>query len=190
MRCMLGFKVSLLSLFIAVSVVGCQESLPSDPAAASLEGVVADGSTTTASATESSAINQQLAALRGATAPFHNFDKADAAGYGVQLTPCLEQLPDGAQGIHYGNPAIIDGTVSLLEPEILLYEPRSNGHLRLVGVEYIVPLSFDQPEPLFGRQFHANEGAGVWALHVWNWRINPHGMFEDWNPKVSCEYAE
>ena len=26
------------------------------------------------------------------------------------------------------------------------------------------------------------------ALHVWAWEPNPHGMFVDWNPKVSCEH--
>jgi hypothetical protein len=134
--------------------------------------------------------NQDLAAVRRATAPFHNFGKAVAAGYGVQVTPCLEQLPDGAQGFHYGNPALIDGTVSVTEPEVLLYEPQRSGRLRLVAVEYIVPLSFDEPAPLFGQHFHANEGAGLWALHVWNWRSNPSGMFEDWNPKVSCDHAD
>ncbi len=134
-------------------------------------------------------INQDLAAVRGATARFHNFDKADAAGWGTPVTGCDEKLPDGAQGIHYANVSLIDGTVSMLEPEILQYEPQASGRLRLVGVEYIVPLAFDQPDPLFGQHFHANEAAGLWALHVWIWRHNPDGMFEDWNPKVSCENA-
>jgi ATPase subunit of ABC transporter with duplicated ATPase domains len=26
-----------------------------------------------------------------------------------------------------------------------------------------------------------------YALHVWAWKHNPHGMSVDWNPKVSCE---
>ncbi|MDX1578074.1 MAG: hypothetical protein R3266_06300 [Gemmatimonadota bacterium] len=133
--------------------------------------------------------HRQLAALRRATAPFHNFGKAQAAGYVALLTPCLEQLPDGAQGFHYGNPALIDGSVNLLEPEILQYEPQPGGHLRLVGVEYIVPLSEPEPAPLLGQHFHANPNAGIWGLHVWLWRHNPSGMFADWNPKVSCEHA-
>lgn len=135
-------------------------------------------------------ISQQLAALRRATAAFHNFDKAAAAGYDAQITGCDEQLPDGAQGIHYANLALIDGTASLLEPELLQYEPQAGGHLRLVGIEYIVPLTEAQPPPLLGHQFHANEAAGVWALHVWAWRNNPSGLFADWNPKVSCQHAD
>jgi hypothetical protein len=26
-----------------------------------------------------------------------------------------------------------------------------------------------------------------YALHVWAWKANPHGVFMDWNPEVSCE---
>lgn len=29
-----------------------------------------------------------------------------------------------------------------------------------------------------------------WLLHVWVWKHNPNGMFEDWNPNVSCEHAD
>ena len=30
------------------------------------------------------------------------------------------------------------------------------------------------------------EQLGVYILHAWIWKNNPAGMFEDWNPKVSC----
>ncbi len=138
--------------------------------------------------------NQQLAALRRLTAPFHNFEKAVEAGYGVQITPCWYHRELGAQGYHYGNPALItDGTVSLLEPELLMYEPQRNGQLRLVGVEYIVPIALwqgEDPPSLLGQEFHRNEALGLYALHVWLWRHNPAGIFADWNPMVSCRFAE
>jgi hypothetical protein len=181
------FRSSLAAIAAVVAVVfamACEQATTSPPEQATLlETISAD-------VTAGAVMNQELAALRRATAPFHNFDKAAAAGYGVQLTPCDEQLPDGAQGYHYGNPALIDGTASLLEPEILQYEPQAGGHLRLVGIEYIVPLTEPQPPPLLGQQFHANQAAGLWALHVWAWRHNPSGMFADWNPKVSCKHAQ
>jgi hypothetical protein len=25
-----------------------------------------------------------------------------------------------------------------------------------------------------------------WELHAWVWRHNPNGLFDDWNPRVSC----
>ena len=141
----------------------------------------------------SAAVNKDLAALRRLTAPFHNFDKAEAAGWGAQITPCLEDATLGAQGFHYGNPAFIDGEANALEPELLLYEPQPNGRLRLVGIEYIVPFTIvpatADPPSLFGQDFHQNFVFGVWALHVWVWRHNPSGLVADWNPQVSCAAA-
>lgn len=138
-------------------------------------------------------INRDLAALRRLTARFHDFGAAAAAGWDAQITPCLEDPSLGGQGFHYGNPAFIDGDVNLLEPELLLYEPQSNGRLRLVGIEYIVPFAFvpaaADPPTLLGQEFHQNFFFGVWALHVWTWRHNPSGLFADWNPQVTCAAA-
>jgi hypothetical protein len=138
-------------------------------------------------------VNQDLAALRRVTAAFHDFDNATAAGWSAQITVCLEDPTLGAQGFHYGNPAFIDGEANLLEPELLLYEPQSNGRFRLVGIEYIVPFTIvpatADPPTLFGQDFHQNFVFGVWALHVWVWRHNPSGLFADWNPQVSCAAA-
>lgn len=173
------------AMLAAASFTACDQAATSLPESATFLELQAVSSRVPAGAQ----LNRQFAALRRATAPFHNFDKAVAAGWDAQLTDCLEQLPEGAQGYHYGNVALIDGTVSLRQPELLLYEPQAGGHLRLVGVEYIVPLSEPQPPPLFGHEFHANEAVGLWALHVWIWRHNPRGIFEDWNPKVSCKHA-
>ena len=179
-------------MFILIPAACDSTPLPTDVSGQTASGAELDSQL----AASYAGISQDLAAVRSATASFHNFDKADAAGYGFELTPCAEQLPDGAQGFHYANLALIgDGTVSLLEPELLTYEPQASGRLRLVGVEYIALLEIEgiptpQPPDLFGQQFHRNTDAGVWALHVWNWRNNPDGMFEDWNPHVSCEYAD
>ena len=93
---------------------------------------------------------------------------------------------------HFGKAALIDGTVDVLEPELLVYEPQKNGRMRLVAVEYIVPFDMwtaNEPPMLFGQAFHRNEAFGLWVLHVWHFRHNPAGMFSDWNPTVSCEYA-
>ena len=131
---------------------------------------------------------QDLAMLRRATAPYHRFETATAAGWSAQITGCMSS-PAGAMGFHYGNPAIIDGTVSVDAPELLLYEPEANGRMRLVAVEYIVPLSaWTSPTPprLFGHDFHVNSAFGIWALHAWVWKENPNGMYADWNPNVSC----
>ena len=137
-------------------------------------------------------VQREIARLRDLTAPFHQFETAVAAGWGAQITSCFSDPTRGGMGYHYGNIALIDGTVDALAPELLLYEPQKNGRLRLVAVEYIVPFSSwtsSQPPRLFDQSFHRNEAFGLWVLHVWHFRNNPSGMFADWNPNVSCEFA-
>jgi hypothetical protein len=134
-------------------------------------------------------INHSLAELRAAVARFHRLEAAMDAGWTELLTPCLENPPEGGMGFHYGNPALIDGEVSLLEPEALLYAPWPNGDVRFVAVEYLVPIQAwtdDEPPQLLGHEFHVVEEAGIWALHIWLWQHNPSGMFADWNPRISC----
>ena len=137
-------------------------------------------------------VQRDIARLRALTAPFHRFEAAMAAGWSTQITGCLSDPVLGGMGYHYGNVGLIDGTVNVLEPELLLYEPRKNGELRLVAVEYIVPFdawTAQEPPELFGQAFHRNEAFGIWALHVWHFRHNPRGMFADWNPNVTCDHA-
>lgn len=143
----------------------------------------------------SAGVASDLAALRQATAPFHNFDLAMAAGWNFQLTGCLES-PDGGMGYHYANlERLADGgAIDPRRPEALLFEPGRNGQLRFVAVEYVVleedlPRTAPAPE-LFGQPFHFNEAFEVWALHAWVWRHNPSGMFADWNPVVNCQFAD
>ena len=171
---------SPILLLTVVFALACEQATTSPPEQAALPEPAAISAAVTAGA----AMNQDLAALRRATAAFHNFHKAMAAGYDDDLgLPCLETA-DGAQGFHYGNTALFDGVVSLLEPEVLQYEPKAGGGLRLVGVEYLA-FTDTQPADLLGGEFHL-EDIDLWALHVWIWRQNPSGMFADWNPKVSC----
>lgn len=145
----------------------------------------------------------QLAEVRRATAHFHDHEKGVEAGWFIPLSPCVEFPQLGGMGYHYGNPEYLgNGIIDPIKPEVLLYEPQKNGRFRLVGVEYIAPflppeieggnpIQGDQPS-LFGQDFHDSPHVGehgAWTLHVWLWRNNPSGMFEDWNPKVNCDYA-
>jgi hypothetical protein len=137
-------------------------------------------------------VNRDLAALRRVTAQFQDFDNATAAGWSAQITPCMTD-PAGGMGFHYGNTALIDGSVSVEGPELLLYEPEQNGRLRLVAVEYIIPYTFhsrsDTPPVLFGQEFKQNDTFQLWGLHAWVWRENLSGMFANWNPQVTCEHT-
>lgn len=141
-----------------------------------------------------------VAQVRKATAPFHILDDALAAGY-AQFLGCVGEPGEGAMGTHFVNGELIgDTVVDALRPEALMFEPGPNGRMRLVGVEYIVfqdawDAENASPPSLFGEHFHlvgSPNRYGVpafYALHAWIWQHNPHGMFEDWNPRVVCEGA-
>lgn len=138
-------------------------------------------------------VNRDLATLRRVTAPFHRFDAASAAGWSASITSCMTDPALGGMGFHYGNVGLIDGSVSVDQPELLLYEPEKNGQLRLVAVEYIIPYTFHprsaEAPVLFGQQFKQNDTFQLWGLHAWVWEENPSGMFASWNPRVTCDNA-
>lgn len=137
---------------------------------------------------------------KSATARFHDLDKAKAAGYTVQVfdvggITCIAQPGQGAMGIHMLKPSLLDGTIDAEHPELLVYEPRNNGSLKLVALEYLVFVGDwkgSSPPALFGRQFDY-VGAGnryglppFYALHAWIWKPNPSGILEPYNPRVEC----
>jgi hypothetical protein len=143
-------------------------------------------------ATEISAqgeLNRQIAEVRAATAQYHNVDKALADGF-APVSPCVSS-PAGGMGFHYGLESRINNpAINHTEPEVLVYAPGPNGQLKLVAVEWIVPApiwpgGFADPPNLFGLDFHAGPPPLI-VLHAWIWKHNPAGMFEDWNPTVSC----
>jgi hypothetical protein len=153
---------------------------------------------TVGSAVASAAGQASIAQVRAATERFHDVHVAEAAGYGPFYVCTDENGGAGAMGQHYVNGGLV-GTASVdpLTPEALVYEPKPGGGQRLVGVEYVVfqdawDAANDGLPNLFGRDFalvRAGNRYGLppfYQLHVWLWRPNPSGMFNDWNPKVSC----
>jgi hypothetical protein len=138
----------------------------------------------------------ELAQVRAATAHFQRVEVAEAAGYQM-ASPCVAHPELGGMGFHYVNFSLVDLELDPLQPEIMVYAPLPNGNLKLVAVEYAVPIApwdaqWDDPEDItppmvLGQHLHRNEHLGLYALHAWIWQHNPAGIFEDWNPKVSCE---
>lgn len=186
--------LALLTLAVAL-VAGCRDPQPTAALPAhTMEGHLLAAKVAPAAAAEPVTGEQarQIAQLRNLTASFHQFETARQAGWSAQITPCFQDPTLGGMGFHYGNPQLIDGSVDVLEPELLLYEPQKNGQMRLVAVEYIVPFDAwegSEPPQLYGRSFARNEAFGIWALHVWHFKHNPSGMFADWNPDVNCDFA-
>ena len=121
-----------------------------------------------------------------ATAKYNDVRRAVADGY-------VPDIYESGEGLHYFNPALYDGTFDIEHPEVLLYVPvAGTNHLRLVGLEYAVPIDppgSSQPAPA-GFTGNADvwrnspEGFPEWALDVWIWSYNPNGIFAPKNPRV------
>jgi hypothetical protein len=134
-----------------------------------------------------------LAKVRKATAKFQRVEVARNAGYDLRegLDHCFGNPGVGAMGFHYIKQPL-DLTLDSLQPEAMVYAPGPKGQLNLGAVEYIVPAAdwdaagHTEPPMVMGRHLHLNEHLGVYVLHIWLWQNNPAGMFEDWNPTVSC----
>jgi hypothetical protein len=136
-------------------------------------------------------IRAQLSMLEKATAAFHSYDVANAAGWSVPLSECVAS-PAGGMGYHIANMEALKGApfeLSLLRPEVLLYAPLPDGSMEFLGVEYIVPYTPDNasnPPEMLGQKLQYNPVQEIWALHVWTERRNPDGIFAPFNPDVIC----
>lgn len=133
-----------------------------------------------------------LAQVRAATAQFQRSEAAEMAGdVNVNVGECVAHPELGAMGYHFVNFGLVDLELDALQPEILVYAPSPSGKLKLVAVEYAVPIEpwdaiHSNPPMVLGQHLHANPFLGLYVLHAWIWQNNPAGMFEDWNPSVSC----
>lgn len=124
----------------------------------------------------------------------------------------------GAMGIHYFRPDLlgitatqprVDGTgthTDFLKPGVLIYEPQADGSLELVAVENLAfekswkeagnggPPSFeghDWVHMVNDPATEVDEAHGFqphYELHAWVFRDNPNGLFEPFNPAVTCEH--
>jgi hypothetical protein len=166
-----------------------------------------------------------LAEVRAATERFQDVKVALAEGYvrdpmNLCDTAGMMGRPAelGAMGIHFFRPDLLgitdppsprvsgNGThTDFLKPAILIYEPQSDGTLKLVAVENLV---FEKSWKAAGNakrpSFHGVEYDHMFDdpateadeahmfephfdRHVWIYRNNPNGMFAQFNPNVSCK---
>jgi hypothetical protein len=136
--------------------------------------------------------------VREATARFVDVNAATAAGYAPAFG-CVTGPDMGAMGVHYINGALVNGgQLNPQEPQALIYEPVGKA-MKLVGVEFITIAdpwltAHQQAPPVLEGQLLQYIGTpnryalpGLFELHVWAWRDNPHGAYVDWNTHVSCE---
>jgi hypothetical protein len=172
----------------AMTLVACEGEQPVAPEVAHLHPAPAEVEDVRQS---------DLDKLRRAIEPYHRLKAAKSAGWNFIIPNLDGSLCFGrskaAMGYHYANTKLLeDGKVDIRHPEALLFEPQKGGGMRLVGVEYIVPIATwkgDKPPRLFGRDFPEVTAFGVYGLHVWIERENPNGLFAPYNQRVSCKYA-
>jgi hypothetical protein len=202
--------IAIMTLLLGTACSGGQSTDPMshDMHTSELRGIAAQNTPE---------VNAGLAEIRRVTAMYQDLDKAIGAGY-VAWSPnpfaidaTCPSSAEGNMGYHLlnvplrggaANPAAGDATIDLLQPEMLLYEKRANGKVKLVGVEYIVfkaaweaahgagappPEILGQPLLASSHTFPGGTGnIDHYELHVWVWSPNPLGMFYPWNPEISC----
>jgi hypothetical protein len=140
--------------------------------------------------------NKLVDIVRNATKQYQDVNNATAAGYSPVLG-CVSGSDHGAMGIHYVNASLLNGPIDAAKPQALIYEPSSNGELKLIAAEFIILASALPPNAAPQVEGHlmlfidAPNRYGLpplFELHVWAWRDNPQGAFVDWNNHVTCAH--
>jgi hypothetical protein len=137
--------------------------------------------------------------VREATERFKDVEVAKSEGYGL-LFGCVSGDAHGAMGLHFVNLALVaDPALDPRRPEIVIYEPRPNGQVRLIGADFLVfKDAWDaehpgEPPQIKGQLLHLFENPNrfglpdFYTLHVWAWKDNPTGTFVNWHANVSCD---
>src|SRR4029450_3215252 len=91
-----------------------------------------------ATAEERNQASDLVRIVREVTHRFQDISVARAEGY-VPRFGCVSGSHEGAMGLHLVNdPLVADGVIDVRRPELLVYEPLSHGHFRLVAADYLV----------------------------------------------------
>jgi hypothetical protein len=141
-----------------------------------------------------------LRIVREATERFKDVAEAEREGYALAFG-CVSGPDQGAMGLHFINGDLVaKGALDPTKPQIILYEPTADGHLKLTGADFLVDAqqwdsdkTHKGPPELMGQLFHYFEAPNrfglkaFYTLHVWAWKDNPNGAFVNWHPEVSCK---
>jgi hypothetical protein len=127
----------------------------------------------------------ELQQAKIATAKYNNFDNAINDGY-VDINVIVPEM-----GYHFLKMKNLNATFEYNKPEILVYNKEENGKMKLLALEYAVPiaLSPDGPPSGFtgtGDVWTTYQGT-LWTLHAWIWEFNPAGVFNPTNPLVHVD---
>ena len=89
-----------------------------------------------------------LKIVRDNTERFKEVSVAEAEGYSL-LFGCVSGPDAGAMGLHYVNLNLVGaGVIDATRPQIVIYEPMPDGHLKLIGADFLVIASdWDKAHP-------------------------------------------
>ena len=185
-----GFRISMLAVLLLVSISSSRLMATDDR-----HGKTGHAET---GYDHQSPSGEFVKLVREATERFRDPAVADAEGYKLMFG-CVTGADWGAMGLHYVNlPLVLDGVLDPAKPEIIIYEPTSDGRLKITGADYLVfadawDATHDATPQLMGQLFHYLEAPNrfglpaFYTLHVWAWKDNPAGTFVNWHTKVSCD---
>ena len=161
----------------ALAALGCALAAPS------VNAHEADAVPTSSGVVSNPATIVQLESVRNATARFLDLQTAIDEGY-VDIGVFYANM-----GHHYLKPDLLDDTIELAKPELLVYaDDPCSGNRRLVAVEYAVPLDLvrDAPTGFAGTddRWTVNAQFQLWTLHAWLFEYNPAGVFAAHNVRV------
>ncbi len=149
-----------------------------------------------ANAAEMPALSPELEAVRANVEKYKDPILAVHDGYHSTVACVASANGNGSMGVHFINGQLIGPEPDPMRPAGLMYEPVGD-KLELVGVEWLAPAPPESEKPqLFGRDFHGPmEGheplmpkeVRHYDLHVWIFKANPAGVFENWNADVTCD---
>ena len=179
--------VICLMLLITFLFGSCKKDIANTPEA-SMASIANQGPITEANALNSyNGLSFQtlweLQQARAASARYRNFDNATADGY-QDINVIVPEM-----GHHYLKMANLDINFDYKKPELLVYNREHDGSMKLVAVEYAVPIDLTPTTAPAGFTGNAdvwdrNTFFGLWLLHAWVWEYNPNGVFNPTNPEV------
>jgi hypothetical protein len=175
-----------LLLATALAVVGCRGSTAvsgmSEPAATSASTLTPNAHKHVVPPNDEPLPVKELADARSATARYQDVQRALRDGY-VDIGVVLPNM-----GRHFLNDSLLDNKFEAGRPELLVYMEDLGGRMKLVAVEYAVPLTLTTtpPEGFAGKAdaWFADDRFQLWTLHAWIWRDNPDGIFNPTNRRV------
>jgi hypothetical protein len=126
----------------------------------------------------------ELDRARAATERYQDVSRAIADGY------VDAKIVSQSMGHHYLNASLLDDRFEPDRPELLVYAPEG-GRLRLVAVEYAVPLDRAATAPAgftgAADTWDRTTKYGLWTLHAWLWLDNAAGVFTAQNARVQLD---